>query len=289
MVRLVKFFIQCPSHMDVVVEIFGQRPVPYYSAAIALRPPFWWELPCRGHSCQTCSPSVHFQGLESAPTPGIAQSESANVHWSTCELSLIVLEGQLTILTAWVPTYSCWEEYVIFEWLADWIPLLYLAVSLSLSFALSLSTWLLAPFVQPNTRQKKNFWHWSFGLVPLTRHHVTPLWSAYCTTYVCLYRHNHTHTYKNFYYIMELWWIMMVIFIILNYRHTQKHNLYIDISQPNCMQVWNPGASWGMLRHPVFFNQAQGQGGCQQNRVPRIAAWQKKRLQKKEYTSSPFP
>ena len=223
MVRLVKFFIQCPSHMDVVVEIFGQRPVPYYSAAIALRPPFWWELPCRGHSCQTCSPSVHFQGLESAPTPGIAQSESANVHWSTCKLLLIVLEGQLTILRAWVPTYSCWEEYLIFEWLADWIPSsTWLSLSLSLARSFSLHLAIGSICSTKYLAEKKHFWHWSFGLVPLTRHHVTPLWSAYCTTYICLYRHNHTHTYKILYYMVESWWIMMVIFIILNYRHTQK-------------------------------------------------------------------
>jgi hypothetical protein len=155
MVRLVKFFIQCPSHMDVVVEIFGQRPVPYYSAAIALRPPFWWELPCRGHSCQTCSPSVHFQGLESAPTPGIAQSESANVHWSTCKLLLIVLEGQLTILRARVPTYSCWEEYLIFEWLADWIPSsTWLSLSLSRSLFLSPPGYWLHLFNQIPGRKK---------------------------------------------------------------------------------------------------------------------------------------
>lgn len=109
--------------------------------------------------------------------------------------------------------------------------LLYLAPSLSLSRSLFLSPpgYWLHLFNQIPGR-KNHFWHWSFGLVPLTRHHVTPLWSAYCTTYVCLYRHNHTHTYKILYYMVELWWIMMVIFIILNFRHTQKDNLYIDIS-----------------------------------------------------------
>ena len=106
--------------------------------------------------------------------------------------------------------------------------LLYLSLSLSRSFSLHLAIGSICS--TKYLAEKKHFWHWSFGLVPLTRHHVTPLWSAYCTTYICLYRHNHTHTYKILYYMVESWWIMMVIFIILNYRHTQKHNLYIDIS-----------------------------------------------------------
>ena len=194
--------------------------------------------------------------------PGIAQSESASAPWPTCKLSLIVLEGQLTILRAsYQQNLVVFFGHVFFGWLVHWISSLYLARSLSLS----LSTWLLAAFCATKRPAEKNIHHiyaylaliiWTDS--PHYGHHVTSLWSGHCIHCHAYTSIRHPFTFTGA--IVRIHdiesYIMMAMFTMLyKYKgyitgtHTHTHTKSVCYKPIACKfeTLGHHEACWGML------------------------------------------